>query len=176
MDIFTALHTRRSVRAFTEQPVSDDDIHALLDAAMAAPSAGNAQPWQFIIVDDKELLKAVPGINPYAGMAPNAPVSILVCGDLSAEKYPGFWVQDCSAAIQNLLLAARGKGLGTVWTGIYPMADRIHGFIRLCNLPEHIVPLALVVVGHPVRDQDWKSRFSAEKVHRNIWGTGGTTR
>ena len=110
MDIFTALHTRRSIRNYAEQPVTEQELRVLLDAAMIAPSAGNAQPWQFIIVDDPDILKNVPAINPYAAMAPKSPVSIVICGDLDAEKYKGYWVQDCSAAIQNMLLAATGLG------------------------------------------------------------------
>ena len=170
MDIFTALHTRRSIRNYTEEPVSERELHALLDAAMIAPSAGNARPWQFIVVDDPELLKQVPTLNPYAGMAPMAGTGILVCGDPDAEKYKGFWVQDCSAAIQNMLLAATGLGLGAVWTGIYPVEERVTGFRRLLGLPESIVPLALIVIGHPAVEAERKSRFEAAKVHHNAWG------
>ena len=170
MDIFTALHTRRSIRSYTEEPVSERELHALLDAAMIAPSAGNARPWQFIVVDDPALLKQAPIINPYAGMAPKAPVGIVVCGDRDAEKYKGFWVQDCSAAIQNLLLAATGLGLGAVWTGIYPVEERVTGFQRLLGLPETIIPLALIVIGHPATTPERKSRFDAAKVHHNAWG------
>jgi nitroreductase len=171
MDTFTALHTRRSIRNFTDQAVSEEALHALLDAAMIAPSAGNAQPWQYIVVDDAAILRQVPDINPYAGMAPKAPVSIVVCGDLSAEKYQGFWVQDCSAAIQNMLLAATALGLGTVWTGIHPMRDRVSAFQQLLKLPEHIVPLGLIVIGHPAAPFEKKSRFDAAKIHHNFWGT-----
>ena len=167
MDIFTALHTRRSIRKYTDEPVSKEDAHTLLEAAMIAPSAGNAQPWQFIVVDDKALQKSMPDINPYAAMAPKAPLCIVVCGDTDAEKYPGFWVQDCSAAVQNLLLAATGLGLGTVWTGIYPEASRVQGFRDLLQLPAHIIPLAMVVVGHHDGKPEKKSRFDAAKVHYN---------
>lgn len=170
MDIFTALHTRRSIRCYSEAPVSERELHALLDAAMIAPSAGNAQPWQFIVVDDPALLKQAPVINPYAGMAPKAPAGIVVCGDPDAEKYKGFWVQDCSAAIQNMLLAATGLGLATVWTGIYPVEERVTGFQRLLKLPENIIPLALIVVGRPDAAPERKSRFDAAKVHHNVWG------
>ncbi len=170
MDILTALHTRRSVRSFTDQPVAEEDIRALLDAAMIAPSAGNAQPWQFVVITDKAVLEQVPAINPYAAMAPRAPLGILVCGDLKAEKYHGFWVQDCSAAIQNILLAALARNLGTVWTGIYPVEDRIQGFRRLCGLPGHIEPLALVLAGRPNQKQEHKSRYDESKIHRNVWG------
>lgn len=170
MDIFTALHTRRSIRRFTEAPVSPEDIRILLEAAMIAPSAGNAQPWRFVVLDDPALLKRVPEINPYAAMAPKAPVSIVVCGDTHAEKYADFWVQDCSAAIQNLLLAATGLGLGSVWTGIHPARDRISGFQQLLKLPGHVIPLALVVVGHYETPPESRSRYDDAKVHHNIWG------
>lgn len=171
MNIFTALHSRRSVRAYTDAPVSKDDVRRLLDAAMIAPSAGNAQPWQFIVVDEPALLQKVPDINPYAAMAPKSPVSIVVCGDTAAEKYPGFWVQDCAAAVENLLLAATGLGLGTVWTGIYPLEERVRGFRDLLGLPDHVVPLALVVVGHHAGENAEKSRFDVAKVHHNRFGS-----
>lgn len=170
MDIFTALHSRRSIRAYTDEDVSAEEIRALLDAAMIAPSAGNAQPWHFILVDDKKLLAEIPHIHPYAGMAAKAPLGILVCGDLSREKYPGFWVQDCAAATQNLLLAATGLGLGAVWTGIHPVEEREERFRALFALPEGIVPLALVVLGRPATAPESKSRYRKECVHRNRFG------
>lgn len=169
MDIFDALHTRRSIRTYTDAPVTDEEMHTLLDAAMIAPSAGNSQPWEFVVIREKSILAAFPAINQYAAMAPKAPVAVLVCGNLKAEKYPGFWVQDCSAAVQNLLLAATGLGLGAVWTGIYPEKDRIAGTRKLMGLPEHIVPLALVVIGRPASEPKRMSRFNAQKVHRNRW-------
>lgn len=109
MDIFTAIHSRRSIRKFTEAPVDADTVKRLLAAAMAAPSAGNAQPWRFVVVDDRAMLDKVPSYSQYAGMAAQAPLGILVCADLSAEKYPGYWVQDCSAAS----LTKPGEGHGT---------------------------------------------------------------
>ncbi|WP_147820632.1 nitroreductase family protein [Salidesulfovibrio onnuriiensis] len=169
MDIFEALHNRRSIRKFEDKSVSDEDLKAILEATMMAPSAGNAQPWQFVVVTDREKLEAVTKINQYAQMAPKAPVSILVCGDLSLEKYAGYWVQDCSAAIQNMLLAACGKGLGTVWTGIYPMEDRVAGFRELFKLPENVVPLGLIVLGHPAQTPKSESRYRQERIHYNEW-------
>lgn len=150
--------------------MSGKEIQILLDAAMIAPSAGNARPWQFGILDDPELLRKVPVLNPYAGMVPKAPVSILVCGDLGAEKYKGFWVQDCSAAIQNMLLAATGLGLGAVWTDIYPVEERVKGFRELVNIPEEIIPLGLVAIGRSAQEAARQSRFEAAKVHDNAWG------
>jgi len=164
------LHTRRSVRAFTDDPVTANEIQIMLDAAMIAPSAGNARPWQFIVIDDSALLAAVPSINQYAGMVPSAAAAILVCGDLSLEKYPGYWVQDCSAAIQNMLLAATGQGLGTVWTGIYPVEDRVSAFRKLLALPPNIVPLGLIAVGRPKKSQERLSRYEPQKIHYNAYG------
>lgn len=169
MDILTAIHTRRSIRSFTDAPVSEDAVKILLDAAMIAPSAGNAQPWRFVVVDDPALLAKVPAINPYAAMAPKAPLAILVCGDTASEKYPGYWVQDCSAAVQNILLAALSLGLGTVWTGIHPMQDRVLAFQQLFQLPASLMPLGLVVIGHPAVEAGRKSRYDAAKVRRNAW-------
>ncbi len=170
MDIFTAIHSRRSVRAYTGEPVTTEETRAMLDAAMTAPSAGNARPWHFLVIDDPVSIAQIPSLNPYAGMAPAAAVCILVCGDLSLEKYPGFWVQDCSAAIQNLLLAAVGLGLGAVWTGIHPLEDRVRAFASLFALPPNIVPLALIAVGRPKKEQQRLSRYEEEKVHYNRYG------
>lgn len=169
MDILTAIHTRASVRKYTGDPVSEEDVAILLDAAMAAPSAGNEQPWQFIVIDDRGVLEKIPEIHPYGGMAKNAPLAILVCGDRAAEKHPGFWVQDCSAAIQNMLLAAVARNLGAVWTGIYPVEERVAAFGELFGLPDHVTPLGLVILGKPDAKQEAKSRFRADRVRRNHW-------
>ena len=136
---------------------------------MMAPSAGNAQPWQFVVITDRAALAAVKTFNPYAGMAARAPLAILVCGDLEREKHPGYWVQDCAAATQNLLLASHARGLGAVWTGIYPMADRVEGFRRYFGLPERVIPLALVVVGWPAQSLKSDDRYQADRVHRERW-------
>ena len=169
MDVFEAIYSRRSVRKFENKPVSEEDIKELLGAAMMAPSAGNQQPWQFIIVDDEEKMTAITKINEYAPMADKAPIGILVCGDKSLEKYAGYWVQDCSAAIQNLLLATQAKGLGAVWTGIYPMEDRVEGFQKLFNLPEQVIPLGYIVIGHPGHASKKLDRYNEERVRHNSW-------
>jgi nitroreductase len=169
LDVIEAIHTRRSIRKFQQKPVSNELVRDLLTAAMSAPSAGNQQPWQFVVITSSELLAKVPAINPYAAMAKEAPLAILICGDLALEKFPGYWVQDCSAATQNLLLAAHGKGLGAVWTGIYPLGDRVDGFKKLCNLPEEVVPLALVVIGYPAQTLKREDRFRADRVRQDTW-------
>ena len=172
MDVFEAMETRRSIRKYTDEAVSDKAVERMLSAAMMAPSAGNAQPWQFVVVRDRSRLEKVKDYNPYAAMADKAPVGILVCGDLRLEKYEGFWVQDCSAAVQNLLLAAHAMGLGAVWTGVYPMESRVKGFRGLFDLPDPVIPLALVVIGHPDQQLPSKSRFKPERVHRDGWSDG----
>jgi nitroreductase len=169
MDVMEAIHTRRSIRKFQQQQVPDELVKELLAAAMSAPSAGNQQPWHFVLITDRDILAKAAGINPYAAMAREAPLAILICGELALEKYPGYWVQDCSAATQNMLLAAHGKGLGAVWTGIYPLSDRIEGFKTLCKLPDKVIPLALVVIGYPAQTPKPENRFRADRIHRNSW-------
>lgn len=169
MDVFEAIHHRRSIRKYTDAPVSEAVVETILKAAMSAPSAGNAQPWRFVVITDRKILNRVPDVHPYASMARQAQVGILVCGDLRLEKYPGNWIADCSAATQNLLLAACAEGLGAVWTGVYPQEDRIKGFQKLLNLPEQVVPLAFVPMGHPDQRLPPEDRFRKDRVHRNGW-------
>ncbi len=169
MELFEALYTRRSIRAYTEEPISDDQVRKLLGAAMIAPSAGNEQPWQFVTITDRLLLEKLATVHPYVGMLRQAPLAILVCGDLSLEKYAGYWVIDCSAAIQNMLLAAHGLGLGAVWTGIYPMQERVDAVRDIFQLPENIIPHSLIPIGHPAMDSKRQDRFKSERVHYNGW-------
>jgi nitroreductase len=170
LDIFDALKTRRSIRAYTDREIKDDDIKTIINAAMMAPSAGNARPWHFIVIKDTNTLSKIKNINPYAKMADNAKAAILICGDISLEKHPGFWVQDCSAATQNLLLAAHGLGMGSVWTGVYPIEERVKGFKELFNLPENIIPLSLSLLGYPEKIPESGSRFEEKKIHYEKWG------
>lgn len=167
MELFEAIRTRRSIRKFAPGGVAPEDLETMLRAAMMAPSAGNAQPWHFVVVDDRALLDAVPAFSPYAAMAKHAPLGILICGDLSQEKYPGYWVQDCSAAMQNLLLAAHGLGYGAVWTGVYPMPDRVRGFKELLGLPHHLIPLGFAVMGRPDQSPSHPDRYAPAKITRN---------
>ncbi|AGW14591.1 nitroreductase family protein [Megalodesulfovibrio gigas] len=165
MDCLTAIHTRRSIRDYTAAPVTEAQVETLLRAAMAAPSAGNAQPWEFVVVRDAAMLQVVAEIHPYARMAPKAPLGVLVCGDVSREKYPGFWPQDCAAAVQNLLLAATALGLGTVWTGIYPVEERVAVFRARFRLPERLVPFCFIPVGHPREAKGPVDRFDESRIH-----------
>ena len=169
MDAIDAIFSRRSIRKYSAETVPEELVTDLLRAAMAAPSAGNEQAWQFVVIRDRALLDAIPKFHPYAAMLKYASVAILVCGDLSREKFRGFWVQDCSAATQNILLAATARGLGAVWTALHPMADREDGMRMLLGLPEHIVPLALVPVGYPGEHPGRADRFDQSRIHHERW-------
>ena len=170
MDAMEALLTRRSVRSYTDEPVPDTAVNALLEAAMSAPSAGNQQPWQFILVTDRDTLISITRVHPYAGMLKQAPLAVIVCGDLNRERHKGFWVQDCSAATQNLLIAARAQGLGAVWLGVYPLEDRVNGLRDLMGLPDFIIPLSVVSVGYPSVAQGPADRYDGRRIHMNQWG------
>ena len=169
MDALEAILTRRSVRRYTDEQIDAETTQKLLEAAMNAPSAANEQPWEFVVIRDREMLDAIPTFSPFASMVKRARIGILVCADTRNVIVPGFWVQDCSAATQNLLLAARALGLGAVWTGVYPMDGHVAGFTKHCQLPEGVIPLAFVVVGHPAEESPAQNRFSEHRVHSNVW-------
>jgi nitroreductase len=172
MDAQEAIHTRRSVRRFEKREISDEIVERLLSAAMCAPSARNQQPWEFVVIKDRGMLDAIPAFSPYASMAARAPLGILVCGDTRNLPSPGFWVQDCSAATQNLLISAHALGLGAVWTGVYPMDlsdGRVTGFVKHCHLPDGVVPLAFVVLGYPAETPPKQNRFNEARIHANVW-------
>ena len=169
MNTLEAIFTRRSVREFTQDPVSKDDVQDLLKAGMYAPSAKNEQPWHFIVIDEPEILHAVPTFHPYAKMLFKAPLAILVCSDRKLELKRASWIQDCSAATENILLAAHAKGLGAVWLGVFPDADRVQGMRTLLALPPDIRPMALVAVGHPASRPEPVDRYDVSRVHYNQW-------
>ncbi|MTV48789.1 nitroreductase family protein [Heliobacillus mobilis] len=164
-----AILSRRSVRTYTDQPVADELVKELLEAAMSAPSAGNEQPWHFIVIKDRQLLDEIPKFHPYAGMVKQAPLAILVCGDETLEKYKGFWVQDCSAATQNILVAAQAKGLGAVWVGLYPEEGRVKALRDLLGIPEQVIPLALIPLGYPAEQLPPANRFNPKRIHKDRW-------
>ena len=169
MDTLEAIRTRRSIRKYTSQPVSEEIINELLTAAMYAPSAGNEQPWHFVVIKERQTLDAISVFHPHGKMLKNAPAAILVCGDPSLEEFKGRWMLDCSAATQNILLAAHAKGLGAVWVGIYPEPARIDGIRKLVILPDHILPLSLIPVGYPAEHIPQPNRFNAARIHYEKW-------
>ncbi len=164
-----SIFTRRSIRQYTDQEVSEELIHQLLRAAMYAPSAGNCRPWQFIVVRKKERLGQLSEASPYSKMTKDAPAAIVVCGDLQLERFPGFWMQDCSAATQNILLEAQSHGLGTVWLGIYPIRERVDYLKKCLNLPAHVIPLSMIPIGYPAQSPETPERYEEAKIHNEIW-------
>lgn len=169
METLKAIMTRRSIRSYTGRKVSASQIKKLLEAAMNAPSACNQQAWQFIMVSDREILTAITKIHPYAQMLKEASCAIVVCGDLKAEISKDYWVQDCSAATQNILLAAHALGLGAVWCGVYPRLERVKAFLKLLAIPKSVVPMALISIGYPKIKLKPVKRYSAKKIHQDKW-------
>ena len=165
--------TRTSVRSYLDKPVDAALIEQMLRAGMAAPTAVNRQPWHFVVVTDKAQLFALAKANPHAGMAAKAPLAIVVCGDmkkaLSGEARE-FWVQDCSAATENILLAANALGLGAVWTGTYPDQKRCKDVSAVLNLPEHLIPLNTIVIGYPDKENTPKDKWKPENISYNTYG------
>ncbi|MFQ6079043.1 MAG: nitroreductase family protein [Thermodesulfobacteriota bacterium] len=164
-----AILSRRSIRKYTAQPVSDHLIKELLEAAMSAPSAGNEQPWHFVVITDRQILDEIPTCHPYSQMIREASVAILVCCDLQLDTHDGLWVQDCAAATENLLIAVQAQGLGAVWLGVYPREQRITGLRKLLGIPEHVVPFSLISLGYPAEQKPRANRYDNSKIHDNSW-------
>lgn len=160
---------RRSIRQYTAEPVSKDHLDTLLKAGLCAPSARNQQPWHFIVVTERSQLDKIPDFHPHASMIRKAPLAILVCGDLNKEDTIGYIAQNCSAATENILVTAADLGLGAVWLGVYPRDERMKGMKILFGLPEHIVPVSLIAVGHPAEKKLPKSDFDWNKIRFNHW-------
>ena len=166
-ELIKTIFARRSIRKYTEEPVRQQDIQTLLEAAMAAPSASNRKPWQFVVVTKRAILDALGEAHPHGKMLFDAPLAICVCGDLTEMER--FWVQDCSAATENILLAVTALGLGAVWLGVYPRDDRIDAVRRILALPEHITPLNLIAIGHAAEEKEARTQFDETRVHRESW-------
>ncbi len=169
METIKAIMTRRSIRNYTTKQVSKPQVKKLLEAAMNAPSACNQQAWQFIVVSDRDILNAITKIHSYAQMLKTASCAIVVCGDIKAEQCKDYWVQDCSAATQNILLAAHALGLGAVWLGVYPRMERLKDLQKLLGLPKKVMPLSIISIGYPKDKVKSVKRYSAKKVHYEKW-------
>ncbi len=172
MDAMEAILTRRSIRKYTTEPVSDETVDQLPKAAMSAPTAAN-EPWHFVIIRDRDLLDAFTTFHVHANMLKTAAVGILVCADPTVEVLKGRWVMDCSAATENILIAANALGLGAVWVGIYPVEERIQGVRALLGIPNHIIPLCCVSVGWPGEKKPPSNRYRPERVHEGHWRKSG---
>ena len=164
--------TRTSIRQYKEQPVEQEKIDIMLKAAMAAPTAVNLQPWHFIVITDKNVIGQLSGPRPT-----NAPLMIALCGDTDKTmmpdgktKLPDFWIEDVSAATENLLLAAHALGLGAVWTGAYPAMERVEAISKVLECPKNIVPLAVVCIGYPDESPEPKNKFKEENISYNKFG------
>lgn len=162
---------RKSVRSFTQERVNDEILIELVRAGMAAPSARNLQPWAFIIVTERRVLDQLAGRLPYAKMLFEAPAAIIVCGDLSkaGDSLEGYWVQDCSAATENILLAAEALGLGAVWTGVHPRPDRVSVVKEILGIPNHATPLNVIPIGYPKGEHHPKDKFKETNIHWQSW-------
>lgn len=167
MDAINTILSRRSIRKYTNRPVPQEVINTMLNAAMHAPTARNIQPWHFVVVDKRATLDLLAEVHPYAKMLKEATLAILVCGDKKLQEMDGYIVQDCSAATQNILLAAHASGLGAVWLGMYPREKRMEDVGRVLNIPEHILPVSLISIGYPDESKESPERFKADRVHNN---------
>jgi len=164
-----AIYKRRSIRKYTSEPVPNDIVLSFIKAGMNAPSAGNEQPWHFVIIRERKLLNDLASAHPYAKMLRQAPVAVLVCGEPELERYKGFWVQDCSAATENILLEIADKGYGGVWIGVYPNNNYIKDISKILDIPEGIIPFSLISVGRPAEEKLPKDIFKEERVRYNNW-------
>ena len=169
MDTLNAIHSRRSIRQYLDRHLPEELIQKLLAAAMQAPSARNQQPWHFVVIDERKTLSEIASLLPNAWMTTNAPLAILVCADLTWEKSEGYWVVDCSAAVENMLLAAHALGLGAVWCGVYPRDKRMEGLRQLAGLPKNVIAHSLVVLGYAAEQIPAEDRYRPERVRRNHW-------
>jgi nitroreductase len=162
---------RRSVRRYTAEAVTEAELHDLLEAAMAAPSAVACDPWHFICIRDRAALAQLAEVLPNGQMLRQASLGIVVCGDLQRvnRELESYLLQDCSAAIQNLLIAASLLGLGACWLGVHPNVDRMGAIRALCDLPPRIIPVAAIAVGHPDEHPAPRTRWRAEAVHQETW-------
>jgi nitroreductase len=158
--------SRRSIRQYTTEAVSDETLTLLLKAAMSAPTACNSQPWEFIVVTQGEVLQQIRAKLFFARY--NAPAAIIVCGNVTiANNSAGrdHWVQDCSAATENILIAAAGMGLGTVWVGVYPYPGKIKPLAEVLRIPDHVIPLSMVYVGHPAEAKESRTQYDEHRVY-----------
>ena len=166
-ELIKTIFARRSIRKYTAETVSEKDVRTILEAAMAAPSASNRKPWHFVVVTDRQILDNLARVHPYGKMLLEAPLCIAVCGDKTISAR--YWVQDCSAATENLLLAATALGLGAVWLGVHPRESRVGPIRKVLNIPETIVPLNLISIGHPAEEKEPRTQYDEMRVHREHW-------
>jgi nitroreductase len=165
-DRLAAIFSRRSIRRYTDEPVSEAGLLSLLEAGMAAPSASNRKPWHFVVVTDRETLCALAEAHPYGKMLASAGAAIAVCGD---PKVSDWWVQDCSAATENILIAAVALDLGAVWLGSHGNPERERAIRGILGIPGSIGVLSLLSIGHPAEEKEARTQYDSRRVRRNQW-------
>ncbi len=166
--------TRASVRSYTDKQVDDSLINKVLRAGMAAPTAANQQPWQFVVVTDQNLKDSITAAFEYSKMVAHCSFAVVVCGDMDNlfkgdSPEGGYWEQDCSAASENMLLAAHALGLGGVWCGVYPIKERIQTLRGILKLPDNLMPLNIMAFGYPAQNPTPKDKWVPSKVHYNAF-------
>jgi nitroreductase len=166
-ELINTIFARRSIREYTVESVDGKKTKIILEAAMAAPSASNRKPWHFIVITDRKILDNLAEVHPYGKMLFESPLCIVVCGDKRIS--PNYWVQDCSAATENILLAAAALGLGAVWLGVHPREERVNPIREVLNIPENIIPLSLVSIGHPAEQKEPRTQYDELRVHHDRW-------
>lgn len=169
MDVFEAIYTRRSIRRYSEKEINSEIVNKIIHAGMYAPSAVNKQPWHFIVFDKPETKNAIMEIHRSSLMLEDANKAIAVCFDENLQHADGFGLLDCSAAIQNMLLAAHALELGACWIGIFPRAARMEGLKKIFKLPANIIPLAVISLGYPAETKDKPDRIKKERIHYESW-------
>jgi nitroreductase len=170
MNIIDTIFSRRSIRKYQDKPVEEETITLLLQAAMAAPSAMNIKPWDFVVVQDADLLAEIRSALMFGRY--EAPLAVVVCGNTSFFRHPmasRFWVQDCSAATENILIAAAGLGLGTVWLGVHPIHNFEKRISTILKLPDHVKPLNVIYVGYPDEEKPARTQYDPDRVHRDTF-------
>lgn len=164
-----SIFRRRSIRQYTNQNVSDEDLKKLLEAAMSAPSASNVRPWHFVVVRDKVMLEKLSKTHQYAYMVKKANVAIVVCGDNTLHSHKDYWILDCSAATENILIEVTELNLGAVWVAVFPRDVRINHVRELLKLPENIMPLCIIPIGYPAEKIEQIDRFDQSRIHVERW-------
>lgn len=169
METFKAILSRRSIRKYSGKDIPEEHYEILLKAAMHAPSARNRQPWHFIVISDSNILKALSDSNTSWKMLSQAARAVVVCGDTQSENAESFLIQDCSAATQNILLAAHELGLGAVWLGVHPREDRMKTIIEMLKIPGNIIPVSMISLGYPDEERQVEERYLTERIHFDRW-------
>jgi nitroreductase len=167
MDALQAILSRHSIRKYTAQAPSAETVYTLLDCAMSAPSANNTQPWRFVVITEPARAASLAAVLPYGQMLKQAPLAIAVCAEIAADER--YWVQNCSAAAENILIAAHSLGLGGVWLGVYPREERLAGVVQTLSLPEGVLPLCVLALGFPAEERTAPGRYDATSVHQERW-------